>query len=110
MAAAGTCPYQHPSPFGPILALDHRGLAIGHKPGQHPREFPVHSPFTCPRLGDRKSTRLNSSHVRISYAVFCLKKTIHPQPYSLLHPPNTDTSKLTLRPHIPSTRPRTTQQ
>src|SRR5690554_7063936 len=23
---------------------------------------------------DRKSTRLNSSHVRISYAVFCLKK------------------------------------
>src|SRR3989442_6184049 len=27
--------------------------------------------------GDRKSTRLNSSHVRISYAVFCLKKKIH---------------------------------
>src|SRR5207253_8292319 len=29
--------------------------------------------------GDRKSTRLNSSHVAISYAVFCLKKkkTIH---------------------------------
>src|SRR5690554_3792252 len=26
------------------------------------------------RDGDRKSTRLNSSHVRISYAVFCLKK------------------------------------
>src|SRR5690554_7384137 len=26
------------------------------------------------RLRDRKSTRLNSSHVRISYAVFCLKK------------------------------------
>src|SRR5690554_7778158 len=25
-------------------------------------------------LQDRKSTRLNSSHVRISYAVFCLKK------------------------------------
>src|SRR5690606_41715008 len=24
---------------------------------------------------DRKSTRLNSSHVKISYAVFCLKKT-----------------------------------
>src|SRR5207302_6259692 len=24
--------------------------------------------------GDRKSTRLNSSHVKISYAVFCLKK------------------------------------
>src|SRR3989442_12797010 len=26
------------------------------------------------KKGDRKSTRLNSSHVRISYAVFCLKK------------------------------------
>src|SRR5690625_6771177 len=26
------------------------------------------------RKGDRKSTRLNSSHVAISYAVFCLKK------------------------------------
>src|SRR5690606_39290047 len=25
-------------------------------------------------LGDRKSTRLNSSHVKTSYAVFCLKK------------------------------------
>src|SRR3989442_8505357 len=25
-------------------------------------------------FSDRKSTRLNSSHVRISYAVFCLKK------------------------------------
>src|SRR5699024_11402245 len=29
------------------------------------------------RLGDRKSTRLNSSHVSISYAVFCLKKKLH---------------------------------
>src|SRR5690554_7552328 len=27
-----------------------------------------------PGVADRKSTRLNSSHVRISYAVFCLKK------------------------------------
>src|SRR3712207_7530128 len=27
------------------------------------------------RLLDRKSTRLNSSHANISYAVFCLKKT-----------------------------------
>src|SRR5690606_41796746 len=29
--------------------------------------------FRC-QGGDRKSTRLNSSHVKISYAVFCLKK------------------------------------
>src|SRR5690625_2034968 len=28
----------------------------------------------APRMKDRKSTRLNSSHVAISYAVFCLKK------------------------------------
>src|SRR5439155_6935207 len=28
----------------------------------------------CPPDPDRKSTRLNSSHVAISYAVFCLKK------------------------------------
>src|SRR3712207_8611293 len=29
---------------------------------------------------DRKSTRLNSSHANISYAVFCLKKKIGKQP------------------------------
>src|SRR5215813_14599262 len=32
-----------------------------------------------PSPGDRKSTRLNSSHVRISYAVFCLKKKKPPK-------------------------------
>src|SRR5690606_42017692 len=31
-------------------------------------------PVRCGRPIDRKSTRLNSSHVKISYAVFCLKK------------------------------------
>src|SRR5690242_21099522 len=30
---------------------------------------------------DRKSTRLNSSHMSISYAVFCLKKKKKQQPY-----------------------------
>src|SRR5438309_5221544 len=34
--------------------------------------------------GDRKSTRLNSSHSSISYAVFCLKK----KKKSTVHPPN----------------------
>src|SRR5207249_7737733 len=34
------------------------------EPGEHPTEH----------AQDRKSTRLNSSHVSISYAVFCLKK------------------------------------
>src|SRR5690606_40574799 len=33
---------------------------------------------------DRKSTRLNSSHVKISYAVFCLKKKIiQPSPHDV---------------------------
>src|SRR5438874_4283396 len=32
--------------------------------------------FRPPSQEDRKSTRLNSSHVEISYAVFCLKKKI----------------------------------
>src|SRR5690606_39456952 len=34
----------------------------------------VHTLNIYARLVDRKSTRLNSSHVKISYAVFCLKK------------------------------------
>src|SRR4051812_49957321 len=33
-------------------------------------------------LGDRKSTRLNSSHMSISYAVFCLKKK--KKPYTIV--------------------------
>src|SRR3712207_7796892 len=32
---------------------------------------------TCTAGRDRKSTRLNSSHANISYAVFCLKKKNH---------------------------------
>src|SRR3712207_7678221 len=31
-------------------------------------------------LGDRKSTRLNSSHANISYAAFCLKTKLHSSP------------------------------
>src|SRR5436305_9519265 len=58
-------------------SVRHRRLRhFGARRGSHPR---------CGRRGDaaaavaaavldRKSTRLNSSHVRISYAVFCLKK------------------------------------
>src|SRR2546430_13171216 len=34
----------------------------------------VQDPLCFIRIGDRKSTRLNSSHSQISYAVFCLKK------------------------------------
>src|SRR5690625_5643930 len=38
--------------------------------------WPVVWPPPQPERTDRKSTRLNSSHVAISYAVFCLKKKI----------------------------------
>src|SRR2546430_8056385 len=36
-------------------------------------------------FGDRKSTRLNSSHSQISYAVFCLKKKKQPHADGSLH-------------------------
>src|SRR5690606_41878522 len=45
--------------------------------GQRPTELPRADAHRSPRDQgdvDRKSTRLNSSHVKISYAVFCLKK------------------------------------
>src|SRR5688572_31111552 len=42
-----------------------------------------------PLAGDRKSTRLNSSHSQISYAVFCLKKKKKNQtPINPSHPPH----------------------
>src|SRR2546422_4610794 len=47
---------------------------------------PPASGRTCRPAADRKSTRLNSSHGYISYAVFCLKKkNDHQAPESLLH-------------------------
>src|SRR5436305_5939459 len=42
--------------------------------GAHIDEHLVRADEMLVNMGDRKSTRLNSSHVRISYAVFCLKK------------------------------------
>src|SRR3712207_8704606 len=36
----------------------------------------------APRRPDRKSTRLNSSHANISYAVFCLKKKNNNKPHT----------------------------
>src|SRR3712207_8764889 len=44
----------------PLRRGDQRGAALGQPPDAAPE--------------DRKSTRLNSSHANISYAVFCLKK------------------------------------
>src|SRR5258707_8694104 len=57
------------------LFRSHRGASpsASHPPGRASRD-------TSSRIRDRKSTRLNSSHANISYAVFCLKKkknTLH---------------------------------
>src|SRR3712207_7283733 len=46
----------------PPLGEDHHAVAVGE------------DVLVVLRLEDRKSTRLNSSHANISYAVFCLKK------------------------------------
>src|SRR5690606_39663545 len=49
---------------GGDVAAELAGLAVGRDDHGH----------GVPADQDRKSTRLNSSHVKISYAVFCLKK------------------------------------
>src|SRR2546422_8273700 len=50
-------------------ALVHRPLALEAK-----ERLDLADDFTAGAVRDRKSTRLNSSHGYISYAVFCLKK------------------------------------
>src|SRR2546430_11336737 len=50
-----------PAPSSPLEAVAPTGA------GRHPTRRELRTP-------DRKSTRLNSSHSQISYAVFCLKK------------------------------------
>src|SRR3989449_4441400 len=50
-------------------------LLTGYLGGATATHVRIGDPFFVPvGLGDRKSTRLNSSHGYISYAVFCLKK------------------------------------
>src|SRR5690606_41399962 len=56
-------------PAQPSAAID-RAAVESAFPNARTRTYPVEAS----RLLDRKSTRLNSSHVKISYAVFCLKK------------------------------------
>src|SRR2546422_11128536 len=46
----------------------------GALPGCYPRDDPRRTGDSWTPATDRKSTRLNSSHGYISYAVFCLKK------------------------------------
>src|SRR5690606_41982161 len=55
----------------PAVDRDHVHGAIGAVHARDPGLPPVRRPGR-----DRKSTRLNSSHVKNSYAVFCLKKKI----------------------------------
>src|SRR3712207_6878119 len=59
-------------------------------------------------FGDRKSTRLNSSHANISYAVFCLKKKKkkqkHTQPRASTRPSNTRSNTRTLLSQQKTTR------
>src|SRR2546430_11328459 len=56
------------------------GVSTDHPAGRHrERDWPVDDPAGREQgdrhaVEDRKSTRLNSSHSQISYAVFCLKK------------------------------------
>src|SRR2546422_8508739 len=62
-------------PYTTLFRSDGRGR---HRDGGGPAEGAGGSDGRLPRPddggGDRKSTRLNSSHGYISYAVFCLKK------------------------------------
>src|SRR5215475_16233906 len=46
----------------------------GHGPDHHVGWIRSRTRYDAAPCSDRKSTRLNSSHVKISYAVFCLKK------------------------------------
>src|SRR5260221_9887563 len=62
------------SAHGAVGCLDSRGLRQ-RKPGNWAKSASAEtSSQSCSTARDRKSTRLNSSHTVISYAVFCLKK------------------------------------
>src|SRR3712207_9110185 len=55
-----------------VVSPSARGQGLGRDLARHALVEAVRSGLT--KLVDRKSTRLNSSHANISYAVFCLKK------------------------------------
>src|SRR5690349_22761746 len=69
--------FNDPAPTEIYTLSLHDALPISHRRGADVHRRPLHDgPLRRGRGGeaDRKSTRLNSSHVEISYAVFCLKK------------------------------------
>src|SRR5258708_26904393 len=66
-------------PYTTLFRSRSRSQAPRHKPKTASHCAVLEDPFSPPMLKnespqDRKSTRLNSSHQIISYAVFCLKK------------------------------------
>src|SRR3712207_8642839 len=68
-----------PKGIMPILGIDVHFTSILYGEG-HGQAKPIERAFGKGGIGekvDRKSTRLNSSHANISYAVFCLKKKIN---------------------------------
>src|SRR5688572_32303437 len=54
--------------------LRHHGRTVRQRAGERRQDGGGHAQGDRAAQGDRKSTRLNSSHSQISYAVFCLKK------------------------------------
>src|SRR3989442_4644007 len=60
--------------FRSQVSRDYRPLPLQYLSRSPVRDQATIDYLSAPASGDRKSTRLNSSHVRISYAVFCLKK------------------------------------
>src|SRR5205814_8204492 len=68
----------HAADPAPLAGLSGRGLFERHQPAGADRVPLVDGEQVVGGLVflDRKSTRLNSSHLGISYAVFCLKKKI----------------------------------
>src|SRR4029453_19439194 len=63
-----------------------RSRAARRSASSAPRPRRSSSPPLARRAGDRKSTRLNSSHTVISYALFCLQKKYHHNPPAELGP------------------------
>src|SRR5258707_9282602 len=59
------------------------------------RRIRILANFHVHDIGDRKSTRLNSSHANISYAVFCLKKKKLPESFAAASLPENPNQKLT---------------
>src|SRR5690606_4133004 len=73
---AGLIEHRQHEPRVGVLDAQHRAVSVGEVDGG-PDDVAAACHGSAPpyaMLGDRKSTRLNSSHVKSSYAVFCWKK------------------------------------